>query len=156
MHWCPVHGWESGSSTNAVHFVAARDNFARVAGPNPPPTFSPVEITTVTRPPPKDMISTMPEAQPPVARWTAPARMAPVQAMSPTRHGPPAWYLAATHVLDTAMSYAVGATGKKGVASEEDVFYLDRLIEALRIWDKKLLTHANILRGALPKKTYFP
>lgn len=66
----------------------------------------------------------------------------------PPAGGPPAWYLSAIASLDASMNAAAAATGRKSTMVS-DIFYLDKLMEALRIWNKTLLMHANLIRESL-------
>lgn len=80
-----------------------------------------------------------------------PPRAKPLQTAAPTEHAPPEWYTHASDTLDvtmTGVTYEIAS--HKPISEVEDVFFLDRLIEKLRAWDRELLSRADARRSGKP------
>lgn len=64
----------------------------------------------------------------------------------------PAWYTQASNALDASMTGVVNEVARHTYdLNAEDAFYLDRLVEKLRAWDKNLLMRADAIR---PPKSF--
>lgn len=104
---------------------------------------------------PLDFISRMftPAIGPFLAKPPPPpqAKTKPLPTATPTEHEPPVWYTHASDALDKTMSgVTYEVAGHKYTLLAEDAFYLDRLIEQLRAWDKQLLMRADAARSSKP------